>query len=261
LLLEISPHHTQQDHVQAGIIYYDVLQWDAIGKAVYNFLINNNDPNANILPTYNIAAGTVRVMVLLVFYNKPQPPSGLFDELFKIRSVASTVKTRDFLDFIKEPPSKYTAGKRAAFATVSLERLSPKIISKVISEARLWGLLRGVLLVSYEMQPFLPNITEFATPSAYPHDKSVSPLNIYFAWPLVSSDELLINAMKESAASIAEVAKEEGQDVDSLPLYPNYCLADTPLERMYGSSLEKLRSMKRIYDPRNVMGRAGGFKF
>ena len=123
---------------------------------------------------------------------------------------------------------------------------------------KLCGLLRGVLLVSYEMQPFLRNITRFATPSAYPHEKSVSPLNIYFAWPLVSSDQLLINAMKESAASIAAVAREDGQDIDSLPLYPNYCLADTPLERMYGSNLEKLRSTKQIYDPSNVMGRAGG---
>ena len=100
--------------IQAGIIYYDALEWDATGRAIYNFFINNDDPNANILPTYNIAAGAVRVMVLLVFYNKPQPPFGLFDEFFKIRSVANTVKTRDFLDFVKEPPSIYTAGQRLA---------------------------------------------------------------------------------------------------------------------------------------------------
>lgn len=108
----IMPNRNDILDVQAGIIYYDVLEWDATGKAVYNFFINNNDPNANILPTYNIAAGAVRAMVLLVFYNKPQPPSGLFDEFLEIRSVANTVKTRDFLDFIKEPPSIYTAGQR-----------------------------------------------------------------------------------------------------------------------------------------------------
>ena len=99
-------------HVQGGIIYYDALEWDTTGKAVYNFFTNNNDPNANILPTYNIATGAVHAMVLLVFYNKPRPPSGLFDEFLKIRSVANTVKTRDFLNFIKEPPSIITAGQR-----------------------------------------------------------------------------------------------------------------------------------------------------
>ncbi len=64
--------------------------------------------------------------------------------------------------------------------------------------------------------------------------------------------------MKQSAASIAAAAKAEGQDIDCLSLYPNYCLADTPLEKMYGQNVASLKTIKRKYDPSNVMGHAGG---
>jgi hypothetical protein len=53
----------------------------------------------------------------------------------------------------------------------------------------------------------------------------------------------------------------EGQDVANAPLYPNYALADTPLEAMYGENLGALRAIKAVVDPGNVMGLTGGWKF
>jgi Berberine and berberine like len=39
--------------------------------------------------------------------------------------------------------------------------------------------------------------------------------------------------------------------------YVNYALFRTPLEVMYGEHLERLREIKKRYDPEDVMGLAG----
>ncbi|KAF8336978.1 FAD dependent oxidoreductase [Cantharellus anzutake] len=252
-----------QTQVWAGVIMYSGLVWERTVDAVYAFIASNTDPNANILAAYTVAGG-VQVMPLLVFYNRPQPPSKLFDNFFNIPHLSSTVGTKDFLDFVKEAPSNVTANLRGAFHTVPLANITPAVLNKIVSEAKLWGLqslLAAGISVSYDVEPFLRTITRHAASSAYPHDKFASPLLLYFEWPPSISDSTLINAMKASASSIAAVAKGEGQDLDSLASYPNYCLADTPLERMYGSNLDTLRAIKKKYDSSNVMGRAGGFKF
>jgi len=43
--------------------------------------------------------------------------------------------------------------------------------------------------------------------------------------------------------------------------YPNYALYGTPLEQMYGKNVERLRKIKKKYDPFHVMELTGGFKF
>lgn len=57
------------------------------------------------------------------------------------------------------------------------------------------------------------------------------------------------------------VALAENQiGVDTAPVYPNYAIYDTPLERSYGDKLTKLQSIKAAVDPNNVMALAGGWK-
>lgn len=86
------------------------------------------------------------------------------------------------------------------------------------------------------------------------------PINIYYAWSLESSDTLIHGVMQESARYLTEIAISEGQNVTDLPLYPNYALYDTPLERLYGGNVAKLQTIKARYDPDNVMALAGGWK-
>jgi hypothetical protein len=78
---------------------------------VADFSANNNDPNANILPTYNFLT-ELGILSLLVFYNKPTPPPGLFDAFLGVPSLTRDVKTRSFLDFVKNAPSNATQGLR-----------------------------------------------------------------------------------------------------------------------------------------------------
>lgn len=87
------------------------------------------------------------------------------------------------------------------------------------------------------------------------------PVNIYYAWGLGSSDTLINGVMQESARHLTEVAIGEGQEVANTPLYPNYAIYDTPLERMYGGNVAKLQTIKAQYDPDNIMALAGGWKF
>lgn len=129
-----------------------------------------------------------------------------------------------------------------------------------------WGKALGSQaenLVSYDVEPFLPSLFSHGTPSAYPPDrtKGLLPLNLYFAWSSSFADQAYYNAIKTSAAYIKQLAIAEGQDIEDAALYGNYVLYDTPLESIYGDNVARLKAIHAQYDPQNVMGLAGGFKF
>jgi hypothetical protein len=70
------------------------------------------------------------------------------------------------------------------------------------------------------------------------------------------------DAMRRSAASLVEVGIQDGQDLKNAAPYVNYALFGTPLETMYGAHhLARLREIREKYDPDDVMGLAGGWKF
>lgn len=70
----------------------------------------------------------------------------------------------------------------------------------------------------------------------------------------------MYDAARQSAAHLTQVAVNEGQDIASAPLYGNYAMFDTPLDRVFGDNLARLQSLKAQYDPSNLMGLAGGWK-
>jgi hypothetical protein len=116
----------------------------------------------------------------------------------------------------------------------------------------------------YTLQAFLPNMFAHSrVPSAWPPSRSraLLPFAAHFAWGPASSDGVMFSALRESVAGLKNLGMEEGQDLETLPLYPNYAMADTPLEKVYGENVERLRSLKALVDPENVMGLAGGWKF
>jgi hypothetical protein len=62
--------------------------------------------------------------------------------------------------------------------------------------------------------------------------------------------------MRLSAASLIEAGIQYRQDLKNAATYVNYALFGTPLEVVYGEHLERLREIKKMYDPENVMGLA-----
>lgn len=66
----------------------------------------------------------------------------------------------------------------------------------------------------------------------------------------------MVNAISE----LREVAKQEGIFDESSAVYPNYAIAGTTAEQLYGSAnAARLRTIKASVDPDGVMNLAGGF--
>jgi hypothetical protein len=133
--------------------------------------------------------------------------------------------------------------------------------------AQFWGdrltRIDNSTLVVYSLDAFEPDILTHGGPSAYPPDRSraVLPSSIYLGWTDPSVDDVMADALRTSAATLVEAGIKDGQDLSNAAPYVNYALFGTPLERMYGSNLERLRAIRKRYDPRGIMELAGGWKF
>ncbi|KAF9449794.1 FAD-binding domain-containing protein [Macrolepiota fuliginosa MF-IS2] len=259
-----------QTQVWGGLITVTAPFIDQISAATADFSANVKDPKASILTTYNFLLGQPGVSQIL-FYDAPQPPPGVFDKFMNIPSFTKDVGTRDFLSLVKASPANVTAGTRAIFNTVSVLDYTPGLLKAVQNESIFWGsrlsnLLEGNtgVFISYDVEPFLPDFLSHAdSPSAYPptRNKSYSPFNLYYAWLSKADDDDFHSAARQSASRLHDVAIAEGQVLDNASVYPNYAIFDTPLSELYGDNLPILQALKKVHDPNNVMGLAGGWKF
>ena len=113
------------------------------------------------------------------------------------------------------------------------------------------------------MEPFEPDFLTHGEPSAYPPDRSLAVFSslVSVSWNNASVDGIMEEAVRLSAASLVEAGIRDGQDLKNAAPYVNYALFGTPLERMYGGHLERLREIRKKYDPEDIMGLAGGWKF
>ncbi|KAJ7627287.1 FAD dependent oxidoreductase [Roridomyces roridus] len=259
-----------QGQVWGGLILYTEDQLPAVSDAIAAFANNVTDPKAAIIPAINFLLGAQTRVSHLMFYDGPTPPSGIFDDFLAIPALLTDVSTRSFLSLVQAAPSNVTTGDRGFFHTVSLVEYTPNIISAIINETKFWGsalTLAGATFISYDIEPFLPTLYTHGAPgvtTAYPPSRTTPgaiPLNLYFAWALPTSDSIIHDALVASAQQLTSVAQGEGQDLSELGLYTNYALYDTPLERIYGANLPRLRQIKASVDPEGVMGLAGGWKF
>ncbi|KAJ8590729.1 FAD-binding domain-containing protein [Rhizopogon salebrosus TDB-379] len=255
-----------QPQVWGGLITYTSNELDRVNQATANFAANNTDPRAQIITTYNCILGLTEVSELL-FYNGPSPPEGILDEFLAIPHLTKDVHTRSFSSLVRSFHANATENSRAIFNTVSVLDYPVWLLEAVVNESVFWGKSlehSSAWFISYDVEPFLPSVFDHSsTPSAYPpnRDRALLPLNIYFAWIHGSSDGIMQEAARDSAAHLRQLAIAGGQDVADAASYSNYAIFDTPLGRIYGDNVPRLQAIKAAVDPTNVMGLAGGFKF
>lgn len=85
-------------------------------------------------------------------------------------------------------------------------------------------------------------------------------LNLYFSWTFASDDQYWNDAMVNAISELRDVARQEGIFDESSAIYPNYAIAGTTADKLYGSvNAARLRSIKSSVDPNGVMNLAGGF--
>lgn len=254
-----------QGKVWGGLLTYTSAQVSAISAAIAAFSASSTDPKAGLTMAYNFL-GELEIRVLL-FYDGPTPPAGIFDKFLAIPFYSKDISTRNFLSLVKaSPPFTSSALQRVLFNTVSLAQYTPAILKVIVNETIFWGsqpsLAASSPLISYGVEPFLPSLFAHGAPSAYPPSRSISlsPFNIYFRWIRESYDNDFYAAARESAAHIRACAIAEGQDIAGAAVYPGYALFGTPISDLYGANLPALQALKAKVDPDNVMGLAGGFK-
>lgn len=121
----------------------------------------------------------------------------------------------------------------------------------------------GVLVV-YSLEPYNPDFLSHGSHSAYPPNRTppVFPSSIYYGWTNRAADKHMGEAIRTSTATLEKAGIRDGQDLkNNAPAYVNYAITGTPLKKIYGANVPRLREIRRKYDPEDVMHLAGGWKF
>ena len=243
--------------VYAGTATFSGDQTPALLDAIADFSANNKDPKAQIIPAVNYLLGAP-INILLAYYDgiPSYDPFRMFNVSLQKQTFNSFVQSLG-VDALQ-------AGQRGTFNTVSLQKYSEAVLVQVRNQSTYWGksaVLNSGTFISYDIEPFL-DYSKYAKDAAWPHTTNALPLNLYFAWTDPSKDTYWQNAILESSAVIAATAKQDGQNLDSLLLYPNYAFNAYPAERLYGSTnVARLLALQRKYDPQGIMLLTTFFQF
>ena len=63
----------------------------------------------------------------------------------------------------------------------------------------------------------------------------------------------MYDSVRSLSTSIFNAGIKDGQDLKDASHYPNFAMYGTPLEKMYGKNVLRLRQIKKKYDPKNVL--------
>jgi hypothetical protein len=117
--------------------------------------------------------------------------------------------------------------------------------------------------VILSLEPFDEDYFSHGSDSAYPPDRShaIFPASVNLQWSDASLDDSMAIVVRNISDTIRAVALAEGQNVSHAAKYVNYATFGTPLEEMYGGNVARLRKIRALIDPDDVMGLTGGWRF
>ncbi|KAF9038025.1 FAD-binding domain-containing protein [Panaeolus papilionaceus] len=240
-----------------------------VADATTAFYQTVTDPKAAILVLFGMIMANPIASVLL-FYDGPNPPPGIFDSFLSLPAVTSDLRTRSYLSMIQASPPSPVENPRGLFEAVPRRDITSQFLNATLSELLSAGqslTTRENTYILFMVEPFLPNILQHThLPSAYPPNRNQAylPCNIAAAWPDAASDSVYYQAVKGMGSRLRALTQSltnnPANSNNQPPRYPNYALYDTPLQDIFGANLPKLKKLKSKVDPKNVMGLAGGFK-
>jgi hypothetical protein len=114
---------------------------------------------------------------------------------------------------------------------------------------------------------FLPSAFSFGSDkgrnSAYPHSASYpyNPVWIGATWTDPADDKFFTELTTKLGADLEAYAATYKLGAKDALLYPNYANLDTPMERLYGKNLPRLKSIAKKWDPNGMRKLTGGFLF
>ncbi|KAI0303852.1 hypothetical protein BC826DRAFT_1100810 [Russula brevipes] len=235
----ILKSHPQGD-IWGGLLFYAENQLDAIKKALNNFQ-QKKDTKAALLVALAYSSNQLTVVVF-VFYDAPTH-GGVFDEFLAIPTTQGTVHTRSFSDFVFSESTVVPDGLRTFYCDAPVTQYSPAVFDAFVNQTKFWGTrlsaLDGNVTVSSTLEPLDNDYLSHGSGSAYPPDRSHAIFHSIMStvWANASLDEEMAHALRQA--------------------YVNYALFDTPLEDIYGGNVERLREIRAVIDPKDVMGLAG----
>ncbi|VDC03789.1 unnamed protein product [Peniophora sp. CBMAI 1063] len=262
--------HPQGD-VWGGIFSIDGTQFDALTAASERFSANNTDPKACVITGYQYGLGAAFAYIVL-FYDGPSPPAGLFDDWLAIPSLSSDLVTRDFASFLQslELLTPIEPGASAYFGSVNVFDY-PMELLKYMQELDLeigakMTALDPHFYLSIYVEPFSPSYFEDAaiiSPAAYPpsRDRALLPSIAYYGFKNASLTNVMLESLQNTIQGIRNKAIELGQDVAQVGEYANYALFTTPSVDIYGpDNLKRLQEIQEAVDPERIFDLTGGFK-
>ncbi|KAI0339141.1 FAD-binding domain-containing protein [Trametopsis cervina] len=255
-----------QGPVWGGTIVYNTTYTDRLVAAVANFSANATDSQCELYFGFQWANNSL-AMFAKIYYNASEPAPGVFDELLAIPAVDTQLSTMSFRELVG-PEVMNARGRHSTYPTPTY---TPSLIRAILNETITRGHAASQLdpstIMIFAVQPFLRTLLTHAPEgsSAYPPSRSFAymPSTIEWSWSDPSVDGVMNDGLRDATNSLKGVLEREGQVVDAAKagVYGNFASQHvTTPEEVFGGSLGRLREVKRVWDPRDVMGRTGGWK-
>ncbi|KAF5367917.1 hypothetical protein D9758_004373 [Tetrapyrgos nigripes] len=212
-----------------------------------------------------VVGGRIPGVGVGVVYDRPveQPPA-VFGEILSLPLTRNTTKARTLTDLTlgasQSPQTGYTQHiiPTLHYTVPIMRAMKTQVdaaVAKAIAEER------SIATIAMSCEPYINDFAH-SVDSAYPHSPSrpVTPGHPTSFYNDVADRDYFEQLIQEMSGAIHVVVIQEGQGLPDDIHYPNYALADTLVELIYGENLPRLREIKERADPTDVMGLSGGFK-
>ncbi|KAF5345704.1 hypothetical protein D9758_013041 [Tetrapyrgos nigripes] len=256
------------NQVWAGTVTFSLDVIDQVFAALENYSFNHTDEKAGLLLQYSAASTRAPAIMAHLCYHAPvSDVPEVFSELLSIPALNDTAHLTTLSQFLLESFGSFL-NPRVGFAqhAIPIIHYTEPILRSIQAQVNATvakAIADGTSIISASVGSE-PLIHPFVDPkdSAYPHStaRQITPANVFIFYNNVSDRDYMSNAIREFSLEIQKVAIEEGWSRPDDILYSNYAVAGTPLELIYGDNIERLRALKKIVDPTNVMGLTGGWK-